>query len=316
MVSFLCAQLGQARVNMLAFLVSFLLCSLMIAVLKEYLPQDHGRQFAVNGELSKGKPRGAGLVFVPCVALVCMAFMPFSIELLIDMILLVASMLSGFFDDAAAVSWGEYKKGLIDLVLAVLLGVTYLNFNAPDIVFLGNVITLPKALYLVLAVVLVWGSINVTNCTDGVDGLSSSVAIVTMGTFAVVFGQQLGGYTTAALVYVAALLAYLWRNASPAAIMMGDAGSRAMGFFIAILAMKSGHPMAYLLAGLVFILDGGLGIVKISLKRFLHIWILKHTLTPLHDHVRKKLGWSDTQVVFRFVTIQLLLSALLWLLVG
>ena len=68
---------------------------------------------------------------------------------------------------------------------------------------------------------------------------------------------------------------------------MGDAGSRAMGFFIAILSLKCGHPFAFLLAAIVFIVDGSLGILKISLKRFLHISILKNTRTPLHDHVRK-----------------------------
>ncbi|MBQ7860491.1 MAG: phospho-N-acetylmuramoyl-pentapeptide-transferase, partial [Faecalibacterium sp.] len=131
-----------------------------------------------------------------------------------------------------------------------------------------------------------------------------------------IFAEQLGRYTTAVLVFIAALAAYLWTNCSPSTIMMGDAGGRAMGFFIAVLAMKSHHPFAYLLAGLVFILDGGLGIAKISLKRFLKIWILKNTLTPLHDHARKRKGWSDTQVVFRFVILQLLLSVLLYLLVG
>ena len=71
---------------------------------------------------------------------------------------------------------------------------------------------------------------------------------------------------------------------------MGDAGSRAMGFFLAVLALKSSHPFSFLLAALVFIVDGSLGILKISFKRFLHISILKHTLTPLHDHVRKRMA--------------------------
>ena len=60
----------------------------------------------------------------------------------------------------------------------------------------------------------------------------------------------------------------------------------------------------YLLLGLVMILDGGLGLVKISLKRFLKISILKNTRTPLHDHARKNMGWSDPQTVYRFAIIQ------------
>ena len=96
---------------------------------------------------------------------------------------------------------------------------------------------------------------------------------------------------------------------------MGDAGSRAMGFFLAILALKCGHPFAFLLAALVFIVDGSLGIIKISLKRFLHISILKNTRTPLHDCARKQKGWSAEQVVARWLILQAVASALLVLLV-
>lgn len=316
MVSAMISTLGATRVNMLAFLLSFVLTFLLTGTLRSRLPHDQGRQYAVNGQLSRGKARGAGVIFVPCIALVSMAFMPFSVEYLIYMVLLVASMLSGYLDDASDKPWNEYKKGLIDLVIAVVTGLTFLNFDTPVIQVLGWQLALPGWLYLLLSVVLIWASINVTNCTDGVDGLSTTVAIITMGTFSLAFGGELGDYNTAVLVFIAALLAYLWSNTSPSLLMMGDAGSRAMGFFIAVLAMKSHHPLAYLLAGLVFILDGGLGIAKISLKRFLKIWILKDVRTPLHDHARKNKGWSDAQVVSRFATIQLLLSALLILLEG
>lgn len=61
-------------------------------------------------------------------------------------------------------------------------------------------------------------------------------------------------------------------------------------------------------------MDGSLGILKISFKRFLHISILKKTLTPLHDHVRKRMGWSDEQVVARWLILQAVASALLLLL--
>ena len=89
----------------------------------------------------------------------------------------------------------------------------------------------------------------------------------------------------------------------------------ALAAFLAVLALKSSHPFSFLLAALVFIVDGSLGILKISLKRFLHISILKNTRTPLHDHVRKRLGWSDEQVVARWLILQAVASAWLLLLV-
>ena len=311
MVGFLLSILGQRGVDALAMLLAAVLTALLTNLFRTRLPQDHGRAYAVDGALSRGKARGAGLIFVLCVVLVSLAFVPFHMEYLIYMVLLVASMLSGYLDDAADTAWGEYKKGLIDFVVAAVAGVTYLNFNGCGVHFLRWYFVLPYPVYLLLIVILIWASINVVNCTDGVDGLSAGVGVVSMGTFALLYGEYLGAYVTAAAVFAGALLAYLWSNAKPSSILMGDAGSRAMGFFLAVLALKSGHPFAYLLAALVFIVDGSLGILKISLKRFLHISILKNTLTPLHDHVRKQRGWSDEQVVARWIILQCAASALL-----
>ncbi|WP_423405336.1 phospho-N-acetylmuramoyl-pentapeptide-transferase [Faecalibacterium prausnitzii] len=303
---------SQRTVDALGFLLAFALTALMDSVFREKLPHDHGRAFAVNGELSKGKARGSGLIFVLCIALVTLAVVPLRTEYIIYTVLLIASMLSGYFDDASEVAWNEYKKGLIDLVIAIVAGVTYLNFNSTTVNFLQWSFAIPYPLYLVLIVVLIWASINVVNCTDGVDGLSASLAVVSIGTFLLAYGEELGDYSTAAIVFIGALLAYLWMNAKPSSLLMGDAGSRAMGFFLAVLALKSSHPFSFLLAALVFIVDGSLGILKISLKRFLHISILKNTRTPLHDHARKNKGWSDEQVVARWLILQAVASA--WLL--
>ena len=295
---------SQRTVDALGFLLAFALTALMDSVFREKLPHDHGRAFAVNGELSKGKARGSGLIFVLCIALVTLAVVPLRTEYIIYTVLLIASMLSGYFDDASEVAWNEYKKGLIDLVIAIVAGVTYLNFNSTTVNFLQWSFAIPYPLYLVLIVVLIWASINVVNCTDGVDGLSASLAVVTIGTYLIAYHEELADYSTAGVVFMGALLAYLWSNAKPSTLLMGDAGSRAMGFFIAILSLKCGHPFAFLLAAIVFIVDGSLGILKISLKRFLHISILKNTRTPLHDHVRKNKGWSDEQVVARWLILQ------------
>ena len=314
MIEMLSDTIGTRAVDALGFLLAFALTALMDSMFRERLPHDHGRAFAVNGELSKGKARGSGLIFVLCIALVTLAVIPFRVEYLIYTALLIASMLSGYFDDAADTAWNEYKKGLIDFVIAVVAGVTYLNFHGPSVQLLNWAFSIPYPVYLLLIVVLIWASINVVNCTDGVDGLSASLAVVSIGTFLLAYWEELGEYATAGVIFIGALLAYLWSNAKPSTLLMGDAGSRAMGFFLAILALKSNHPFAFLLAALVFIVDGSLGILKISFKRFLHISILKKTLTPLHDHVRKRMGWSDEQVVARWLILQAVASALLLLL--
>ena len=70
-------------------------------------------------------------------------------------------------------------------------------------------------------------------------------------------------------------------------MLMGDAGSRAMGLFIAIAALKCHDPFLYILAALVLIIDGGLGLVKLTLIKTVHVHILKNVRTPIHDFVRK-----------------------------
>ncbi len=70
---------SQRTVDALGFLLAFALTALMDSVFREKLPHDHGRAFAVNGELSKGKARGSGLIFVLCIALVTLAVVPLPI---------------------------------------------------------------------------------------------------------------------------------------------------------------------------------------------------------------------------------------------
>ena len=97
---------------------------------------------------------------------------------------------------------------------------------------------------------------------------------------------------------------------------MGDAGSRAIGLFIAIAIMKTNSPFLYILVAFVLMVDGGIGLIKVSLLRFLKIRILTNVRTPLHDHVRKNKNWSNAQTVFKFAIIQIMIAfAVIWVIV-
>ncbi|MCI5639942.1 MAG: phospho-N-acetylmuramoyl-pentapeptide-transferase [Lachnospiraceae bacterium] len=308
--------LNPNQIAMIGVLVAFLLTYLGLKFPFPFLPVDQGREYAVNGALSRGKTRGVGLTFVCTFIVSCLLFMPLTREYIIYCILLFAMMLSGYLDDAAKTPWSDYKKGAIDLILSIMTVVTYLNFNSSDLRFGSATLHLPVPVYFILGIILLWVSINVTNCSDGVDGLCGSLCCVVIASFALLFPGILGNYVIAALLFVATLLAYLCFNSKPSTMLMGDAGSRALGFFIAVLAMKSGHPLLYILLALMLIIDGGLGLVKVFLLRFLKIHILKNTLTPIHDHVRKNKDWSDTQVVFRFTIFQVMFAALAYIIVS
>ncbi len=235
-----------------------------------------------------------------------------NVEITIYLILVIAAMMTGFLDDCAKAPWGEYKKGLLDLIIAVMLAVTFLNFNPNEIyiAIADKQVTIPKVVFGILIVILVWVSINVTNCSDGVDGLSGTLTIITLSTVYVISlirGMD-ARFSYVILIFIVCILGYLWHNATPSRLLMGDAGSRAMGLFIAAAVLKSGSPVLYLLVAAVLILDGGIGLVKVFLLRFFKIHILKEVRTPLHDHVRKVWDWSNTHTVFRFAIIQIVIS--------
>lgn len=305
--------IDPAVVAFLGILFAFIITCFAIAKLHPFLPKDMGREFAHEGALSAGKPRGAGIIFILTFAASVLLFAEINVEIGIYLVLIVIEMLTGYFDDAAEKPWGEYLKGFLDLVVAIVVAMVYLHYNT-NVIYLAIAdisITIPPVVFAILTVILVWASINVTNCSDGVDGLSGTLTIITiMSIFAIdhLLGIQ-DGFNYCILLFAVCLLGYLWYNAAPSKLLMGDAGSRAMGIFIAIAALKSQSPILYLLVGAMLIIDGGLGLIKVSLLRFLKIHIMKNITTPIHDHARKKKEWSNPQIVFRFAIIQIVISA-------
>ncbi len=271
------------------------------------LPTDHGRAYAVEGSASKGKPTGAGFLFITVFCVVSYLFLTPSLPYAIYIFLIEAAMIFGFLDDAASKPWNEYLKGAIDLAISFSAALTFALFFDRTIYFpiLHLAVLIPFPLYILLGTLLVWVAINVTNCTDGVDGLSSSMTIVSIGALAILsyITNRGDSWSGTYLLLFSVLCVYLWKNTNPSSLLMGDAGSRALGVFLAISFMQSRMPVSYLFLCLLFILNGGAGIVKISLKRFLKISILKNTLTPFHDHLRKRLHWSNPQVTYRMTLI-------------
>ena len=315
MGNLLARYMSEIQLLGIGALATFLITFIALKFPLPFLPVDKGREFAVNGQLSKGKIRGVGLLLVICFVIGSLLFVPLTREYVIYLILLFCMMLSGYLDDASDKPWSDYKKGLIDLIISAVTMWTFVSCNSTDIVLGTLVITIPKILYFVLGIVLIWVSVNVVNCSDGVDGLCANMWSVALIGFSVIFGETLGEYALANYLFVAVPFAYLCFNSSPSSMLMGDAGSRAFGFYLAVIAMKSGNPFAYILLAGMLIIDGGLGLVKIFLKRFFKISIWKDIRMPIHDHLRKTHHWSDTQVVVRFTMIQVILAVVAYVLI-
>jgi phospho-N-acetylmuramoyl-pentapeptide-transferase len=298
------------------------------------LPRDHGRVDAVAAGESVGKPVGAGIIISSIYLFSCLLVLPFdarSLEILGCVLLLTGE---GFMDDRSRTGWSEYRLGLIDLVVSVL-GAAALCQLAPVTIWLPLLKTplvVSAWIYMPAATALIWLAINATNCTDGVDGLSGSLSALALFYLGMILYGIVGhpevarylrvphypeavGYAMLGFPMVGCLAGYLWHNAHPSAVLMGDAGSRPLGFLLGALVLGSGNPVLLLVvAGVVFV-NGATGLLKLALLRFFKVGIFRAIRYPLHDHARQNLKWSNAQVLMRFVLLQALGAPLLLLLI-
>ena len=163
--------------------------------------------------------------------------------------------------------------------------------------------------YIPIAAFIIVSMSNAVNLTDGLDGLAGSIAAVAFAAYGVIAFLQ-GQIWLVAFVYtvVGAIFAFLWFNAHPAELFMGDTGSLALGATLAVVALMTGQWLLLPVVGLVFVAE--------NLSVVLQVGYFKLTggkrlfkMAPLHHHF-ELLGWSETHVTQRFWLIGIL-SAML-----
>ncbi len=327
---------SYAVIMIIVLFAGFFLAYKLIPVFYDKLPHDRGREFTLkdNAEAAKGKPTGSGVVFITIFVILCFLIIPMNWVRASIIALTWITMLTGFLDDRSVDSWGEYLKGALDLIISVgtafILYFGMKQLSSDGIVrfwlpFTSSLVAVNPVVYIILTTILLWASINTTNCTDGVDGLSSTLVLIALLTLGVVFYFIFGhkdiaayllvphikdGAAWAVMIFCMAgvLMGYLWHNAFPSKCLMGDAGSRALGFFIGLCVMVSGNPFMIFATSTIIFINGGMGLLKVFLKRFFHISILSSIRFPLHDHMRVNHDWSPTQVLIKFMMLQLLIT--------
>ena len=195
---------------LLGLLLAFALSLTLIPLLRDKLPQDHGREHAVNGDKSKGKARGGGVIFIPVFALVTLLAAPFSWERCAYLFLTLAAMLTGYLDDRSELPWGELKKGLLDLLICLLALITFMNTHESyALTIFGWRVALPWWLFAPVALFVLWAFINCCNCADGVDGHFGSLSLVALGSLSYALYAFCDGkdWALCALVLIGAILA-------------------------------------------------------------------------------------------------------------
>ena len=360
--------LGSTMVLMgIGAFLGAIICWFLLPRLWHLLPRDRGKALVADGKQSAGKPTGAGVIVVSIAILMMLLVIPFSIRFLGTILCLFLIMMTGYLDDSSKNPWSEAKKGLLDLIISMMAATIFCEFGTVRvwIPFHKGELMMSPLLFIPLAGFLLFCCINAVNCSDGVDGLAGSLSIMTLLSLGVFLYLVIGhnefaeyftvphygsGARWATMMFTAAgvFAGYLWYNANPSVILMGDAGSRFLGLLIGIGALATGNMFVFLILAPILIINGGSGLVKLSILRFLkklgcdtrmplskainpvnpanyadaqaeknQLWLVKmlHSVRfPLHDHCKKKLQWSNTQVLVRFMLLQMFITPLLFLL--
>lgn len=239
----------------------------------------------------------------------------------------------GFADDYAKVTKQHHAglsgrvRMLIGIVIALLAAAAaYVMHPAAltgqlAVPFLKDVLINLGWFYIPFGMVVIVGAANAVNLTDGLDGLAIMPVMIAAATFAVIaymvgnanFANYLGVHFTPGTgelaVFVAALigggLGFLWYNAPPAAVFMGDTGSLALGGALGAIAVATKHEIVLAIVGGLFVVE--------ALSVIIQVLYFKRTgkrvflMAPIHHHFEKK-GWGEAQIVIRFWIIALILA--------
>ena len=296
----------------LAFIVTIILGRPIVILLRQ---RKVGKQIRIDGPethmVKTGTPTMGGIMISISVVLVTAVFnLAGRLSMLLPIAVLLAAGFLGAVDDRMNLVGGGRSGMTARFKFAWLtaFGVTAaLILHLPAPMGLGlHHIYVPfwgqhgiGFAYPIIAAVAIIGTANAVNLTDGLDTLAAgtaAIAFVSYGIVAFVQGQV--GVVTFCFTMVGALMGFLWFNAHPAQVFMGDTGSLAIGASLATAAFMTGQWLLLPIVGFVFMAE--------TLSVMLQVGYFKLTkgkrifkMTPLHHHF-EMIGWSETQVTMRF----------------
>ena len=303
---------------------SFLVTILMLPRLIKYLHYlKFGQAIREEGPQShmhkKGTPTMGGISFIVATVLALIIAMFIDSSNIKYYFLFIYTTISfsiiGYIDDMLIVvkkkndGLAPRKKLMLQILFSVIFYVL-VKFIYEDI----NYIYIPgleyqlNISYLYMVFVVFWqtGFSNAVNLTDGLDGLATSVTIITTSTFALLaYKENNFPIFVFCLVLVGALIGFLLFNKNPAKIFMGDTGSLALGGILAAISIILHKEIAFIFIGLVYILETLSVIIQVAYFKKTGKRIFK--MSPLHHHFELS-GYGEVKTVYLFVIIALISS--------
>jgi len=314
----------------ISFILAVVWGPLLIRILRHY---DIGKRIRIDGprghRTKLGTPTMGGLMIVVPVVLITVALNIYNLmgrtviglSILVPLGVMLAYALIGAVDDVAGVRGMRRGEGyparrkilwevLLALAVAVVMQVLGMQFAGQvGVPGVRRAVGLGWA-WVPIAAFVILSSANAVNLTDGLDGLAGIIvasAFVAYGVIALLQGQEY--LVHFCFTVVGACFAFLWYNAHPAQMFMGDTGSLALGATLGTVALMTGQWLLLPVVALVPVAE--------TISVILQVLYFKYTkrrlgqgrrlfkMSPLHHHF-ELLGWSETQVVQRFWLVELL----------
>lgn len=271
----------------------------------------------------QGTPTMGGIMFIigsSVAAVICIAFLWLNggaetqlmlVKVVAGALMAVGFGIVGFLDDYISIKkhrnlgLTEIQKLILQFVIvgAYLLSVALAGGTTETVIpFLGSVDL--GFFYYILAAVFIVGMVNAVNFTDGIDGLNTSVTLVVALVFSVI-AMLLNrvGLSLYAAAIVGAMIGFLFWNANPAKVFMGDTGSLFLGGAVCALAFGVNMPILLILIGIIYIVEILSVVLQVTYFKISHgKRIFK--MAPIHHHF-EMCGWNENKICFVFSGVTL-----------
>ena len=320
-----------------ALLISFLFGPRIIAWLKS--KQAEGQPIRADGPeghlvRKKGTPTMGGFLILLALTISTLLWADLTNGYVWIVLFVTASFGAiGFFDDykkltkRSSSGLSGKKKLLAEIVVAAIAGILVMSITRSPLAttlavpFFKNVLIPFGWFFLAISVFVMVGCSNAVNLTDGLDGLAIVPAMMAAGSFALIaylagnaiFANYLqinhvpgaGELTVFCGAMVGAGLGFLWFNAPPAMVFMGDTGSLSIGGAIGTISVITKHEIVLAIIGGLFVLETVSVIVQVASFKLTGRRVFR--MAPLHHHFEKK-GWQEPTIVIRFWIIASILA--------
>ena len=301
----------------ISFLISVVFCPILIPFLRKLKFGQTEREEGPQSHLKKnGTPTMGGLVILASILLTSLIYIGKFTEILPVLFMTLGFGLIGFLDDYIKVvkkrSLGltPLQKMALQFIVTGVFIYYYFKIAGLDtsikIPFVsGDGFVMPTWLFIIFVFIVVLGTVNGVNFTDGLDCLASGVTVIVATFFTIAALSLNPSMTPITGAVVGSLLGFLLFNTYPARVFMGDTGSLALGGFVSSTALMLHMPLFIVIIGLIYLVEVLSVILQVGYFKLTHgKRIFK--MAPIHHHF-ELCGYSETQVVAAFSIVTALL---------